>query len=480
MSRTTDTMTPTTSTENFNMSTKGHVAMRFLAKNKHGWATGRQTARLGRGTASAGIGLVTLLIACSACSSASAGDAAKGTATGRLEFGVVAPFSGTDASFGPGHLAGCLPAVSAIVKAGGILGDKDIRCKDVDTRGDPADAVPIVQQLIASNPDLVGVTGPTSDEALAVVPILNAAKVPMFAATGQTAFNTNTTYKYFWRIQPPDNDVAVAMALYAHSKGYTRAAEVFGTDISSSGAVPTLTKTFTHLGGKIVESQSIPLGQTSYASEVARVVAAHPQVIFTEADAQTSATYLAELAQAGGLAPIIGTNGTAEPTWVDPVSKAVGSQNMVRYFSAATPYMPLTGPAFDEWKAAFNSVKSQEPPPANQWLDNSHAATNYDAINIMALAMEAAKSSRPAVYNSFIPKVTTASPGAVKVYSFAAGKKAILAGKRVQYVGATGAVTFDRYHNSPGGFEIVNSHLGFVSSYTAAQISALLTSSGGK
>lgn len=396
--------------------------------------------------------------------------------TGTLTFGVVAPFSGSDASFGPGHLAGCLPAVHAIAAAGGILGDRNVVCHDADTRGDPADAVPIIQQLVATTSHLVGVTGPTSDEALAVVPILNDAHIPMFAATGQPFFNTNT-YPYFWRIQPPDNDVALAMALYAHKKGYTRAAAIFGTDISSSGAVPTLVKAFKALGGRIVINQSIPLDQTSYASEVARVMATHPQVIFTEADAQTSTTYFGELAQAHGLVPIIGTNGTAEPTWVDPVAKAVGAANMKKYFTAATPYMALTGPAFQAWGSAFHAVVAQEPKPASQWLDNSHAATNYDSINIMALAMQMAGSINPVVYNKDILLVSTASPGAQVVYSYAAGLRALSRGKRIQYVGATGEVAFDKYHNSPGAFEIVNSNLGYVTAFSAKQIHVLSTQS---
>jgi ABC-type branched-subunit amino acid transport system substrate-binding protein len=418
-----------------------------------------------------------LSVTLAACGSSGSGGS--GHPAGTLTFGVVAPFSGTDAEFGPTNLAGCIPGILAVEKAGGILGDKNLACKTTDTRGDPADAVPVVQQLATSTSNLVGVVGPTSDEATATVPILNQTGIPSFGNTGQIAFNQNH-FKYFWRITPPDNDVGVAMAIYAHKKGYTRAAAVFGTDISSSGAVPTLLKSFKYLGGSMVVNKTIPLDQPSYQPEVAAIIAAHPQVIFTEADSQTSSTFFAELAQAHGLVPIIATDGTTEPAWINPVAKAMGKSNMQRYYLGATPYMAFSGPSFNAWSAALQLAanNSQMPKPIGQWRDSSFTATDYDDVIIMALAMEAAKSTNPSVYNSFIPKVTTASPNAVKVYSYAEGLKELQAGKQIQYIGATGAIAFDQYHNSPGGFEVVNSALNFVAAVQPPDITRVIVASG--
>src|SRR5580704_14735347 len=65
----------------------------------------------------------------------------------------VAPFSGPDASLGPTYLASCYGATSAINAAGGVNGHP-LTCKSVDTRGDPADAVPAVNQMFASTSNL--------------------------------------------------------------------------------------------------------------------------------------------------------------------------------------------------------------------------------------------------------------------------------------------------------------------------------------
>src|SRR5260370_7544298 len=96
---------------------------------------------------------VAVLTACSSASSNSSG-AATGAASGStLTIADVAPFSGPDAALGPTYLASCYGATAAINNAGGVLGHQ-LTCKSVDTRGDPADAVPAVNHLFASTPGL--------------------------------------------------------------------------------------------------------------------------------------------------------------------------------------------------------------------------------------------------------------------------------------------------------------------------------------
>src|SRR6266851_4981320 len=364
--------------------------------------------------------------------------------------------------------AGCIPAAAAISAAGGILGHKTVTCKTADSRGDPADAVPAAEQLISTTPSLVGVLGPSSDEASATVPLFNRAHIPMFADTGQAVFN-HSSFTYFYRITPPDDAVGYAMAVYAHQKGYPTAAAVFGNDISSQGSLPTVVSGFKKLGGKIVLVQRIPLDQSSYRTEVSALIAAHPDVIFTEADPQTSATYFAEMRQFGHLGPFIGTDGTTQPPWLKAVGHAVGTPNLKRLYVGAQPYAPTTGVPYQLWLSEITAVKSQVSQPASQWYGDSYSMAAWDSINLMELA----KSTDPSVFRPWIVKLTSPSPSAVVVHDFAQGKAALSHGKTIQYVGATSVISFDRWQNSPGAFEIVSSDGSTkVATYTAAQIAA--------
>src|SRR5260370_2108552 len=176
-----------------------------------------------------------LLLGLAACASPSSTRGSSGT--GPLTFGVFTPFSGPDESFGPEQLAGCIPAAAAINAAGGILDHKKIVCKTADSRGDPADAVPAAEQLIATTSSLVGILGPSSDEASATVPLFNRARIPMFGDTGQAVFN-QSSFKYFYRITPPDAPVGYAMAPSARHTGHPPTPAVFGIALRPQPPLP--------------------------------------------------------------------------------------------------------------------------------------------------------------------------------------------------------------------------------------------------
>ncbi|MEA2197244.1 MAG: hypothetical protein QOJ25_1295 [Solirubrobacteraceae bacterium] len=371
---------------------------------------------------------------------------------GPLTIATFNPFSGPDSFFGPNEIAGCFAAARLIDSAGGILGHKQLQCKAIDSRGDPADAVPAATQLVATQSGLVGLLGPSSDEATATVPLFNRAKLTMFGNSGESAFD-HSTFKYFWRNTPPDDADGYALALYAHGHGYARGAAIFGNDIGSQSIVPTLTKGFTALGGHIVFNSKISLGQASYRSEIEQMLATKPDVIFMELDPPSASTFLAELQQLRGLLPIIGTQATAQPAWVKAVAGAIGKRNVERYFVGTTgPYSPATGPAWQLYNTSLLASGAQVP-DAKQWSADPYSMAVYDATNIMALAMTAAHTTTPSGYNQSIMAVTAPGPGKTVVDSFASGKQALAAGKSIEYVGPTGESVFDRWHNSPGGFE---------------------------
>ena len=385
------------------------------------------------------------------------------------------PFTGPDASFGPEMMAGCQPAARAINAAGGVLGAK-IVCTSVDTRGDPADAVTGAAKMLATTSNLFGVLGPSSDEADATAPLINAAKVPMFADTGEASFD-HTTLPYFWRMLPADDVRSYAMALYAHQKGYTRAAALFGNDIGSQAGVPALLKGYSELGGQMVINQKIALGQASYQPEVEQLIAAKPQVIFTETSPQANATYLAELQQLGHLIPVIGTDVTIQPSWFTAMAGSIGKSAVSQYFVAESPYAPTSGTGWNTFNTNLLASSASVPKPS-QWNTDSYSMTDYDSVVVMALAATAAKSTTPSVYNKYITAVTTPSSDAVAVHTYADGVTQLKAGKKIYFAGASGVIDFNQWHNSGGGFEIAayqaNGDLNLVDSISAAQLTPLI------
>jgi branched-chain amino acid transport system substrate-binding protein len=412
-----------------------------------------------------------VLVSATACSSTQPADAANPD----LTVAAFNPFSGgPDQTFGPEMWAGCQAAATAINAAGGVLGHK-VDCMAVDTEANPAFAVSAAARMLATTPHLLGVLGPSSDEADATAPLINAAKVPMFADTGEASFDRNKL-PYFWRLIPADDVRGYAMALYAKSKGYLRGAAVFGNDVGGAETgVPTLLKGYNEVGGQMVVNQTLKLDQTSYQSQVQALIAARPQVIFTETSPTANATYLAELQQLGHLIPVIGTDVTIQPSWFSDMAGSIGKPALTKYFVAESPYAPASGAGwqvFDKDLLASPSV-----PKPGQWSTDSYTMSYYDGVLLMALAATATKSTSPSVWNATIPSLTTASPAAVTVHTYAEGLAALNAGKKIDYVGATGVIAFNQWHNSGGGFEIEayqsSGNLNLVDQITAGQIAPL-------
>ena len=243
-------------------------------KQTPGRAPGAVLRRGGLSRIFALLGATALLFAVCGASLGTAG-ASRSKAKGQLIIADLAPFTGTDAALGPIYLASCYGATKAVNDAGGVLGHT-LGCKAVDTRGDPADAVPATRQMFATTSNLVLVIGVTSDEAAAVVPIINAQHMVVFAMTGQSEFD-HTKFPYFYRLVPPDLEEAYALLAIAHNyEHFTRIALAFGNDIGSQTFVQPAVTAIHKAGLDLVANETLDLSATTFRTEAEKVVQATP------------------------------------------------------------------------------------------------------------------------------------------------------------------------------------------------------------
>lgn len=395
-----------------------------------------------------------VLAGCASSGSSSgngSGNAGSGVTGKTLAIGMVNPFSGANAAFGADMNAACVAAVQLVNSQGGVLGNK-LKCVPIDSKGDAADGVPAVTKALASVSNMVGIIGPGTDAATATMPLINQAKIPAVGANGDVSFDHNQ-YTYYWRITPPDDANAKGLMVAAKKLGYTRAAMVMGNDPGAQTNVPAIENGWSKLGGQLVANETLLPGQTSYQTQAAKVAAAHPQVIFTETDPQTAATFFGELKQLGGMTTVIGTEPTFISTWYKAVSGAVGAATLRKYYEGVEQYSATSGPAWKAWVSALKADQGVQNPM--QYASDPFAQSYYDSVNMLALAMIKADSTSGPKYNSFIPQVVDPNPTATVVQTFAAGVSALKAGKQIRYIGAVGPIAFDKYHNSSGAFAVV-------------------------
>ena len=390
-------------------------------------------------------------------SGGSGGGASSATAKGApLTIADVAPFTGTDAALGPTYLVSCDAATNAINAAGGVLGHK-LNCKSVDTRGDPADAVPAVRQMYASTSNLRLVIGCTSDEAASVVPVFGANKTVSFCMTGQSEFD-HVKFPYFYRLVPPDLSESYAMVAMAQQQHYKRIALAFGNDIGSQTFVAPAIAAIKKAGMKLVSNQTLDLSANTFRTEAAAIAAAKPDVIMTEALGPTEAAFLSEVKQLNGgkMIPVIGTSATISPDWYKSVAAAVGGSTLAKNFSADNLVVETSGPSYHPFVTAIDAEKGKVGSTGNfsTYLTAPGAVHLYDGINLAALAMLASHSTNSNVIGPYIQQIGNGVPGAKVVYSFAQGAAALKAGQKIRYEGPGGPTNFDAYHDSAGLFQV--------------------------
>ncbi|HWE13003.1 MAG TPA: ABC transporter substrate-binding protein [Solirubrobacteraceae bacterium] len=394
----------------------------------------------------------------SSSNSSSAGAAGSSGGSGggsSMTIADVAPFTGTDGALGPTYLVSCDAATTAINSAGGVLGHH-LKCKAVDTRGDPADAVPAVHQLYASgSPSLI--IGCTSDEAASVVPIFGSNKTVSFCMTGQSEFD-HVKFPYFYRLVPPDLSESYAMTAIAQKKGYKRIALAFGNDIGSQTFVGPAIAGIKRAGMSLVANETLDLNATTFRTEAAKIVSAKPDAIMTEALGPTEASFMSEVKQLNGgkMIPVIGTSATISPDWYKSVAAAVGAGTLASNFSADNLVTETNGPAYQAFSKAMLAEKGKVGSTGNfaTYLTAPGAVHLYDGINLAALAMTAAHSTSPSAFMPYILKIGDGVTGATVVHSFADGAAALKAGKQIRYEGPGGPTSFDAYHDSAGLFQV--------------------------
>jgi branched-chain amino acid transport system substrate-binding protein len=384
------------------------------------------------------------VLAVAACSSGGG----SGSSSGPVGLVQVGAYTGDQAFEAQFAASIDYPALEAINSAGGILG-RQVSLIQVDTRSDPADALTSMDKALATNGSIAGILGPDSTSAATLVPLLNSKKLPMMIAAGEAAYD-RSSYSYLWRDVPPDPANGEAIALWAKRQGYTSVATVFGTDPGSQGDLPGVLTGLKAVGITLADQENLTPDQPSYRSSAQRLLAAKPQAIITESDGPTAATFFGELVQLGSVVPIIGTSGTPSTSYFSPLRGAIGSANFDKYFRAVVVGNPVANPAVPAFNKAVLAVQGKLAKPVTQWENNSFSESGYDAVITLALAMDAAKSTDGSVYNNYILQVTAPGSGKQVVYTYPAGMAALAAGHQIQYVGASGPILFNSYHNSFG------------------------------
>jgi ABC-type branched-subunit amino acid transport system substrate-binding protein len=181
-------------------------------------------------------------------------------------------------------------------------------------------------------------------------------------------------------------------------------------------------------------------GQTSYRTEVQQIIAAHPDVIFTQLDPQTAAVMFQNFKELDNLAiPIVGTDVTSGNDYLKAITYSIAHAHLVSVYGTNA-----TGAAANNFSTAFAAQNGSSAQPI------AGANYAYDAVISLALAMDkAGTTDGPAVIAAM--KQVTNPPG-TPCDTYSACLAGIKAGTKIKMDGASGDLVFNSFNNVFGPY----------------------------
>jgi branched-chain amino acid transport system substrate-binding protein len=337
------------------------------------------------------VGLAALALVIGACGAnvtpgGSSAAAPSGAGGGdKIVIGASLVLTGIQAPFDEPGLRGGNLAVEELNKKGGILG-KQVTLENLDGKSDPVVVGNNAIQLIGRGavaiiaPCDFDFGSPASREAqkAGIVGISTCASSPLYSSTnlGDKQFTLS-----MW-----NTTMGSSAAEYAYKeKGWKTAYVVTDQFIDYTKSLSRyFIDSFKHSGGEVFGEDTYQQGAGDFSSQLQRIqgLAKQPDVFFVSSYQPDLGTIIRAMRSAGITAPVFGGDSYDDPQLV----QTLGDLGKDVYFITHSFATPDAGPnmkAFlDLWQAKYGKAP-----------DTAFVVTGWDTVNVLAQAMEKAKST---------------------------------------------------------------------------------------
>lgn len=354
-----------------------------------------------------------------------------------IKIGILMPYTGPISWVAPLVFAIDL-AIKEINEAGGIHGRPVVKV-EADEEG-KADAAVAGARKLMDVDKVLAIIGPTSLTIRSIIPLAVERRILIISPTaGTTALDKDPQGgKIVYRTTSSDTVMGSGMVYKALQMGAKKVA-LFTEDTESAASIKGVLKPACQaMKLPIVGDVVITPGASSYRSELLNIIKDKPDVILWEVSPPEGAIVFKEWTELGLKGQWIGDDFVSDKfvgaTW--PASKGVIGVN-----PGALP-----SPRYDAWVKDLEAISGK--PGVPYFADNS-----YDAMNIIALALEASKEVNREAILTNIRKVS--NPPGKKVTNFAEGAKLLRQGQKIDYDGMAGSQDFDEYGNAVTYLKVV-------------------------
>ena len=204
----------------------------------------------------------------------------KSGTSNEIVIGQFASLTGSKATFGISSDNGVKLAVEDVNKAGGLLG-KQIKLVTEDNQGKPSETQTVVQKLINRDKVIAVIGEVASSNSKAGAPICQQNKIPMISPASTNPEVTNIG-DYIFRVCFIDPFQATVMSKFAiNSLKVKRVAVLIDQkNAYSTGLADNFIKTFTSMGGEIIEQQKYSEGDKDFKAQLTSIKSKNPDAVF--------------------------------------------------------------------------------------------------------------------------------------------------------------------------------------------------------
>jgi branched-chain amino acid transport system substrate-binding protein len=344
--------------------------------------------------------------------------------TDPIKIATLTPLTGAGGLYGPTMAKAAAAVVEAVNAAGGVLGRK-VALVSEDDQTSPEPAVRAARKLI--DVDKVSAIMGTWASAVttAVAPLCWEGKTPLLTVSGADSITLLPHQGYIIRTQPNSQLQVTTLVQFILSLGSKKVFTMIPQTPFTQTTIDILNRELPK-GGAAHQSLVYDDKKTSYRTEVDQALRTDPDMILANGYTPDSVILLKDLYRAGYKGKIVGFAYSLSQKLIDQIAQPEVVEGVYTF-----------APSPSEGSNAYEHVKKATGLAA----PDPYTCQVYDHASMVLMAMAQAKDASGVAIKDNIRKICQG--GGQSVDNAVDGIKAIAAGQKVDYTGASGPCDFD-------------------------------------
>jgi branched-chain amino acid transport system substrate-binding protein len=330
-----------------------------------------------------------------------------------VKLGLAAAVSGGSAASGEAIRRGLVIAIDEVNARGGVLGGRKLELVVRDDEGNPQKGVTIARELVEREKVAAVFGGLHTTVALAQVPVWHELKTPYVGAwaAGTNITRNGQSPNFVFRVSANDDEVDKYLVRYATEKLRTAKPGLLleNTAWGQSNEAG-LTKWFGDRSIKAVGVEKFNWNDPDMSPQLLRLKQGGADVVMLVANAPEGAQVVKSRAKIGWTVPIVSHWGISGGRFAELTGELSDGVVFVQTYSFFGKQNARGEGVLKALRDKFN-VKSPEEVTAPVGTANA-----YDALHLVALAIEQAKSAEGAKVRDALEDLKTEYAGLIKTY----------------------------------------------------------------